>query len=115
MLQATAITILPDGDYNGDGRVDAADYTVWRDTLGGINLAADGNRDGNVNESDYAVWKGNFGAGAGGGSSLVTNELLPPAVPEPASLTLLVFAVATASCLRHGWTAPTKSHQLIDA
>ena len=22
------------GDYNGDGTVDAADYTVWRDTFG---------------------------------------------------------------------------------
>jgi hypothetical protein len=25
--------ILP-GDYNGDGVVNAGDYTVWRDTLG---------------------------------------------------------------------------------
>ena len=25
--------ILP-GDYNADGHVDAADYTIWRDTLG---------------------------------------------------------------------------------
>ena len=23
-----------DGDYNGNGVVDAADYTVWRDSLG---------------------------------------------------------------------------------
>ena len=25
---------FPAGDYNHDGNVDAADYTVWRDTLG---------------------------------------------------------------------------------
>ena len=32
------------GDYNGNGVVDAADYTIWRDTLGqmGADLPADG-------------------------------------------------------------------------
>ena len=32
------------GDFNGDGIVDAADYTVWRDSFGmtGAGLAADG-------------------------------------------------------------------------
>jgi hypothetical protein len=32
------------GDYNNDGKVDATDYTVWRNALGGVyNPAADGN------------------------------------------------------------------------
>ena len=42
----TAAIVPPSlaGDYNGDGVVDAADYTVWRDTFGqtGADLAADG-------------------------------------------------------------------------
>ncbi|HEY4234018.1 MAG TPA: choice-of-anchor Q domain-containing protein [Lacipirellulaceae bacterium] len=62
------------GDYNGDGFVDAADYTLWRDTMGATVVAAsgaDGNGDGVVDAKDYAVWAANFGetlpAGAGSG------------------------------------------------
>ena len=50
------------GDYNGDGFVGTADYTVWRNTLGSTSdLRADGNGDGVVNSLDYALWKTNFG------------------------------------------------------
>jgi hypothetical protein len=50
------------GDYNGNGHVDAADYTVWRNTLGSTSaLAADGDGSGTVDEADYALWKTNFG------------------------------------------------------
>jgi hypothetical protein len=46
------------GDYNGDGQADAADYTVWRDTLGSTNdMSADGSGDGTVGPEDYNVWK----------------------------------------------------------
>ncbi|MEM8864875.1 MAG: PEP-CTERM sorting domain-containing protein [Planctomycetota bacterium] len=59
-------------DYNSDGAVNAADYTVWRDSLGqtGPGLAADGNGDEVVDIVDYENWKTNFGADAslaGGG------------------------------------------------
>ncbi|QDU87970.1 Beta-glucanase precursor [Pirellulimonas nuda] len=79
---------VPLGDYNGDGAVDAADYTVWRDALGqtGDNLAADGDRSGAVDSLDLNVWRQHF-AGAGGVSG--------QAVPSPnsgalAGVTLLV-------------------------
>lgn len=53
------------GDYNRDGSVNLADYTIWRDMLGseGINPydGADGNGDGDVNQIDYLIWKANFG------------------------------------------------------
>ena len=54
-------TDLP-GDYNDDGKVDAADYTIWRDTYGatGIGLPADGSGNGTVSESDYQTWLDNF-------------------------------------------------------
>jgi hypothetical protein len=42
-LQVTSLSTLIPGDFTGDGSVDAADYTIWRDTLGSHNLAADGN------------------------------------------------------------------------
>ena len=52
------------GDYNADGAVDAADYTVWRDTLGssGVGLPADGNGDLVIDRNDHAVWATNYGA-----------------------------------------------------
>ena len=50
------------GDYNLDGTVNAADYTVWRDTLGSTtSLAADGNGNNAIDTGDYGVWKQNFG------------------------------------------------------
>jgi hypothetical protein len=51
------------GDYNGDGSVNAADYTVWRNTQGSADdLRADGNGDGVVDQADYDLWKSNVGA-----------------------------------------------------
>jgi len=46
------------GDYNRDGRIDAGDYTTWRNTLGSTtDLRADGNDNSVVDEADYQVWK----------------------------------------------------------
>ena len=46
------------GDYDQDGAVSAADYTIWRDTLGSTDeLQADGNGNGVVDEADYDLWR----------------------------------------------------------
>jgi hypothetical protein len=53
------------GDFNLDGNVDAADYTVWRDTKGSTaDLRADANGDGSVDQADYDLWKAGAGAAA---------------------------------------------------
>ena len=71
-----AVEVLPagflPGDFSLDGVVDAADYSLWRNSLGtaphpgplpeGEGVVADGNGDGKVDALDYAVWKSNFGA-----------------------------------------------------
>jgi parallel beta-helix repeat protein len=50
------------GDYNFDGFVNAADYTVWRDTVGSANdFRADGDHNSRIDANDYQVWKDNFG------------------------------------------------------
>lgn len=53
----------PNADYNRDQRVDIADYTAWRDSLGatGEDLPADGNYDGVVDQADYDLWVDQFG------------------------------------------------------
>ena len=80
------------GDYNHNGIVDAADYTIWRDSLGrtGTGLAADGNGNNQIDAGDYIVWKSHFGthAGSGAGGSTNTN------VPEPATIALAMIAAA---------------------
>jgi hypothetical protein len=88
------------GDYNANGTVDAADYALWRDTLGqtGAGLPADGNGDGTVNDADFAVWRANFGLGAPAASAALQSA----AVPEPAGVMLsvgaILFLAASARC-----------------
>ncbi|MEN1680171.1 MAG: hypothetical protein AAGJ46_11305 [Planctomycetota bacterium] len=56
------------GDFNGDGFVDAADYTVWRDHLGTVNEASLGGAgDGlnGVDQADFLLWRTNFGSSVG--------------------------------------------------
>jgi hypothetical protein len=66
------------GDYNRDETVDAADYVLWRKTMGsGVSTfdGADGNGSGYVDPEDYPVWTENFGeeliGGSGGSRSFV--------------------------------------------
>ena len=73
-----------DGDYNGDGRVDAADYTVWRDGLNG-GFAPFG----------YDKWRANFGA------TLIEGEGVA-SVPEPAALSLVAMLLAIIIWRRQG-------------
>jgi hypothetical protein len=84
------------GDYNKNGVVDTADYTVWRDTVGqtGAGLAADGNGDGQVNQLDYDVWTTNFGDTSGASSS---SPAANQSIPEPATAVLFFLGIAFAA------------------
>ena len=80
------------GDFNGDGEVDAVDYTVWRDHRGtNFNLSGNGNESGAsagvVDQADYTLWKTGFGHSAGSGSATALQ------IPEPAAFHLAAFAI----------------------
>jgi hypothetical protein len=81
------------GDYNGNGTVDAADYVVWRSSMGatGSSLPADGNGDQVVNHDDYVVWWRNFGKTASASGSANVNLA---GVPEPTTFALGALIVA---------------------
>lgn len=102
------------GDYNTDGTVDAADYSVWRDHLGATGtpgtLPGDGTTTGNlagqsdgvVDQWDYQFWQQNFG-----------NSLDPGGVPlvyHPAAIIVQTSGVTlpngsqldTSNSLTHG-------------
>jgi hypothetical protein len=79
------------GDYNDDGVVDAADYTVWRDKLGQMtSLPNETDSLGVVDQADYDAWSANFGAPAGSGSAAVSPSR---GVPEPAAVVLVLTAL----------------------
>lgn len=76
------------GDFNADGTVDAADYTVYRDNLGQDSSVLNGNGSGSdfVVTFDYNIWASNYGAS----NSSTTSS----AVPEPTSLLLIAAGLA---------------------
>jgi hypothetical protein len=82
------ISFVP-GDWNGDGKVDAADYVVWRNGLGTV-----------FTQDHYNIWRAHFGQIAGSGAAdplsrvPASAEPLSAAVPEPATFVLLILAAA---------------------
>lgn len=93
-MDATAPTPQLAGDYNRDGTVDAADYTVWRDAIDApYDFNVDGNGDGVIDAGDLQVLANWYGVAVPG--------LRTVAAPEPAAglLALGVF-VATTSRVR---------------
>ena len=101
VLLLTAVPASLFGDYNENGVVDAADYTVWRDALGvvGASLPNDFTPD-ILDASDYTFWKAHFGEKPGSGSL----GSIQGAVPEPATgvmFTLGMLALGATGVHRH--------------
>ncbi len=94
-LATNTLPIPTSADYNSNGLVDAADYTIWRDTLGSTtDLRADGDTTmgsfGVIDQADLAFWQARFGQTAPASA----------AVPEPNASVLLVSALTVVVFLR---------------
>ncbi|MEX2307132.1 MAG: PEP-CTERM sorting domain-containing protein [Pirellulales bacterium] len=77
-----------DGDYNDDGKVDAADYVVFRKHEGTATTLPNDPHGGTIDSDQYNTWRANFGEMAGSGSGLASG-----AVPEPAGLLLMAIGL----------------------
>lgn len=89
----------PSGDFNADGTVDAADYTVYADSIGSLSGLPNDDGLGVVGQMHYDLWASSYGST--GSLTTVVTAGLPPAsvsIPEPASAIMLgVFLVGALS------------------
>jgi hypothetical protein len=98
------------GDYNANGTVEAADYVIWRKTLGESKTPftrADGSGNGIIDQADYLIWRANFGKTlppAVSGSSTIaatamaeSKTLTPPLFTRPESLAITSSFLAAAN------------------
>jgi hypothetical protein len=87
----------PQGDFNRNGVVDAADYVIWRKELGRDDLAGcsgpDDNCNGFVDNDDYRSWARRFGNTSINGAAAVISE--PSSVPELNSFVSLFLGATT--------------------
>lgn len=99
------------GDYNEDGIVNLADYTVWRDNVGAPAGTLPNDSDGGeIGSAQYLTWKANFGESAGGTFQTYTGVVryvsLAPllgtsvAVPEPSAYLIAAMMVGVFGLLR---------------
>jgi sugar lactone lactonase YvrE len=102
--EATAIIAVPErlpGDFNNNGAIDAADYTVWRNNFGtSYHLHGNGDETGAsrhvVDRADYDLWKDSYIDAATGSIFGAASSQ----VPEPSTI---VFAVVLGVCFfAHG-------------
>jgi endonuclease/exonuclease/phosphatase family metal-dependent hydrolase len=83
-------------DFNGDGRVDGADFLTWQRSVGatGVNAAGDANHDRVVNAADRTIWSQQFGSI---GNAAAAGAVVPePATAALAALLLLIALLAGA-------------------
>jgi hypothetical protein len=99
------------GDFNENGVVDAADYTMWRDNLGSDSaLPNDNGLGAPITAEHYALWKSHFGEGNPG-----SGALQGAAVPEPSTFALvLVSAVGMLIAFGRRKVANGNSRSLVD-
>jgi hypothetical protein len=86
------------GDYNEDGVVDTADYTVWRDNFGkSVVRMPNAFGAGAIGAEQYELWRQSFG------NSIQSGLGQAAAVPEPStSVLILIIAISRIAAARSG-------------
>jgi hypothetical protein len=85
-IQSSGVAPGVTGDYNKNGVVDAADYVLWRKSVGTSTVLPNDPVGGMIGTAQYNNWRLNFGKTPGGGSGLGAS-----AVPEPTSLIMTLL------------------------
>jgi hypothetical protein len=88
--------------------VNAADYTVWRNTLGQAvpaGTGADGTGplgapDGMITQLDFTYWKSRYGDTAPGAGTGASYDRDASAVPESSTIVLLALGTILSACYR---------------
>jgi hypothetical protein len=92
-IEINAAARLP-GDFDGNDRVDGADFLVWQRTVGSPSaLAADATLDDVVDAADLAIWREGIG-------DVYQEPMATPVaanVPEPSAVAIGVVGVVVAS------------------
>lgn len=73
------------GDYNNNGKVDAADYVIWRNNVGTTTVLPNDPTGGTIGTAQYNAWRSHFGTTLGSGLGAGA------AVPEPTTLCMALF------------------------
>lgn len=86
-LSSEALAV-DDADFNNDGTVDGKDFLIWQRGFGTGTNNGTGDANGNsaVDGADLTIWKSQFGDPAPSVAAV-------GAVPEPASMALVSFAM----------------------
>jgi hypothetical protein len=84
------------GDFDGNGTVDGADFLIWQRGYGLTNQSdattGDADDDGDVDDADLVLWRSHFGGPPA--------AIVAAAVPEPATLWLAAFGATVGAGLR---------------
>jgi hypothetical protein len=78
-------------DFDGDGKVDAADLGTWRSRFGMLGYQGDASGDGRADGTDFLLWQRQLGS---------SERASDAVVPEPATAPFFVTAAAILVCLR---------------
>ncbi|WP_425396745.1 hypothetical protein [Aeoliella sp.] len=91
------------GDFNHDGKVNLADYTVWRNNLGApAGTLPNDTAGGTIGAAQYDLWRMNLGQSVGPVAAVGNST-----VPEPATLVTVLIAMCSVASRRVGDSAGT--------
>ena len=99
--------VAPYADFNLDGVIDGADFSIWRANMGMETAASfeqgDANGDGIVDGADYVIWRHTLGSATSLGA-FASSGIGESGVPEPTTIVMLLIAVAMTCLLRRRTT-----------